>query len=178
MKSFFVREGFSYLPASPRYLQLYSVGMEAYFNLIRGAKASGDYDYVIVDTDGGFGNVKATLFSIADRAVIVSRSSPEGDARLAMLHEILDSDSNKDQVLYARNFVEQAPQEFSGISSGSGEDNIFSEKAAGSLTAGKTPDKSIAIEKTAEPRSLADLGKIGGIRELALRILSLPEVTA
>ena len=54
MKRFISREGFSYLPASPRYLQLYNVGMDAYFNLIRGAKASGEYDFIIVDADNSF----------------------------------------------------------------------------------------------------------------------------
>ena len=53
MKRFISREGFAYLPASPRYLQLYNVGMDAYFNLIRGAKASGEYDFIIVDRSGG-----------------------------------------------------------------------------------------------------------------------------
>ena len=104
MKGFILKEGFYYLPEFPRYLQLYNIGMDAYFNLIRGAKASGDYDYIIVDTDNSFNDVKATLFSIADRAVIVSRPGLEGDARLAMLHRILDSDNNTDQVLYARRF--------------------------------------------------------------------------
>ena len=172
MKNFFVREGFAYLPASPRYLQFYNIGMDAYFNLIRGAKASGDYDYVIVDTDSGFGNIKANLFSIADRAVIVSRSGLEGDARLALLHEMLDSESNTDQILYVRNFVEDSSED----SFGAGKEQLFPEKAAGLLTAGGEQDISVAIEKGAEPRSLADLTKIVGIWELTVRILSLPEV--
>lgn len=158
MKRFIYREGFAYIPESPRYLQLYNVGMEAYFNLIRGAKESGDFDYIIVDTDSGFGNVKATLFSIADRAIVVSRAGAEGDARLENLHDILDSESNADQVLYARNFVEQPLNGFSAA-----------EGIQGS---------SIDIEKSAEPRTIGDLGKIRGIRELALKIIALPEVSA
>ena len=177
MKRFISREGFAYLPASPRYLQLYNVGMDAYFNLIRGAKASGEYDFIIVDADNSFGNVKATLFSIADRAVIVSRSGPEENARLAVLHEILDSESNTDQVLYVRNFAEEPARGALGTVSGSGRDQHFIKKKAGQLPAAERQEPSIVIEKNTTPGNLADLGRIEGIRELAVRIVSLPEVS-
>ena len=176
MKGFILKEGFYYLPEFPRYLQLYNIGMDAYFNLIRGAKASGDYDYIIVDTDNSFNDVKATLFSIADRAVIVSRPGLEGDARLAMLHRILDSDSNTDQVLYARNFVEKPVNGSSENASGSERDRVSSTVNNGQMPARGKQDTSIVIEKTAEPRNLADLSKIRGIRILAVMIASLPKI--
>ena len=177
MKRFISREGFAYLPASPRYLQLYNVGMDAYFNLIRGAKASGEYDFIIVDTDNSFGNVKATLFSIADRAVIVSRSGPEENARLAVLHEILDSESNTDQVLYVRNFAEEPFRESSENNFGSRRGKPALKKKNVHEPAAEEQETSAVIERTAELRSLADLSKIAGIRELAVRIISLPEVS-
>ena len=177
MKRFISREGFAYLPASPRYLQLYNVGMDAYFNLIRGAKASGEYDFIIVDADNSFGNVKATLFSIADRAVIVSRSGPEENARLAVLHEILDSESNTGQVLYVRNFAEEPFRESSENNFGSRRGEPALKKKNVHEPAGEEQETSAVIERTAELRSLADLSKIAGIRELAVRIISLPEVS-
>ena len=177
MKRFISREGFAYLPASPRYLQLYNVGMDAYFNLIRGAKASGEYDFIIVDADNSFGNVKATLFSIADRAVIVSRSGPEENARLAVLHEILDSESNTGQVLYVRNFAEESFRESSENNFGSRRGKPALKKKNVHEPAGEEQETSAVIERTAELRSLADLSKIAGIRELAVRIISLPEVS-
>ena len=177
MKRFISREGFAYLPASPRYLQLYNVGMDAYFNLIRGAKASGEYDFIIVDTDNSFGNVKATLFSIADRAVIVSRSGPEENARLAVLHEILDSESNTDQVLYVRNFAEEPFRESSENNFGSRRGEPALKKKNVHKPAGEEQETSAVIERTAELRCLADLSRIAGIRELAVRIVSLPEVS-
>ena len=177
MKRFISREGFAYLPASPRYLQLYNVGMDAYFNLIRGAKASGEYDFIIVDTDNSFGNVKATLFSIADRAVIVSRSGPEENARLAVLHEILDSESNTGQVLYVRNFAEESFRESSENNFGSRRGKPALKKKNVHEPAGEEQETSAVIERTAELRCLADLSKIAGIRELAVRIISLPEVS-
>ena len=177
MKRFISREGFAYLPASPRYLQLYNVGMDAYFNLIRGAKASGEYDFIIVDADNSFGNVKATLFSIADRAVIVSRSGPEENARLAVLHEILDSESNTGQVLYVRNFAEEPFRESSENNFGSRRGEPALKKKNVHEPAGEEQETSAVIERTAELRCLADLSKIAGIRELAVRIISLPEVS-
>ena len=177
MKRFISREGFAYLPASPRYLQLYNVGMDAYFNLIRGAKASGEYDFIIVDADNSFGNVKATLFSIADRDVIVSRSGPEENARLAVLHEILDSESNTGQVLYVRNFAEESFRESSENNFGSRRGEPALKKKNVHKPAGEEQETSAVIERTAELRSLADLSKIAGIRELAVRIISLPEVS-
>ena len=177
MKRFISREGFAYLPASPRYLQLYNVGMDAYFNLIRGAKASGEYDFIIVDADNSFGNVKATLFSIADRAVIVSRSGPEENARLAVLHEILDSESNTGQVLYVRNFAEESFRESPENNFGSRRGEPALKKKNVHEPAGEEQETSAVIERTAELRCLADLSKIAGIRELAVRIISLPEVS-
>ena len=177
MKRFISREGFAYLPASPRYLQLYNVGMDAYFNLIRGAKASGEYDFIVVDTDNSFGNVKATLFSIADRAVIVSRSGPEENARLAVLHEILDSESNTGQVLYVRNFAEESFRESPENNFGSRRGEPALKKKNVHKPAGEEQETSAVIERTAELRCLADLSKIAGIRELAVRIISLPEVS-
>lgn len=69
------REGFSYLP--PFRVPLLSLGLNysVFERIARAARDSGDYDYVIVDTDTTFDEDKAHMMNIADRVVIVTRQT-------------------------------------------------------------------------------------------------------
>lgn len=69
------QENFYYLP--PFKAALMSLGLEykVYEKIILSAKKSGDYDFIIVDTDSTFDEDKATLLNIADKVVIVTNQS-------------------------------------------------------------------------------------------------------
>lgn len=66
------REAFSYLP--PFKAPLVSLGLpySIYADIAGSAKASGLYDYVVVDADSAFDEEKARLLNMADRVLVVT----------------------------------------------------------------------------------------------------------
>ena len=69
------KEGFSYLP--PFKMSLLSLGLdyEIFTRIALEARASGDYDYVVVDADTAFDENKAQLLDLSDKVVIVTRQT-------------------------------------------------------------------------------------------------------
>lgn len=65
-------EGFDYFP--PFGASLSSVGLDfnIYESLIKSAKASKDYDVIIVDTDNTFDYAKASLITMANKVIVVT----------------------------------------------------------------------------------------------------------
>jgi hypothetical protein len=76
-----------------------------------------------------------------------------------------------------RNFAEEPFRESSENNFGSRRGEPALKKKNVHKPAGEEQETSAVIERTAELRCLADLSKIAGIRELAVRIVSLPEVS-
>lgn len=71
IKPYLRQEMFSYLPPFPVALNAAGLTLNNFLNLIKSARESGDYDYVIVDTDSVFDDFKAALFNLADRVFLV-----------------------------------------------------------------------------------------------------------
>ena len=69
------KELFSYLP--PFKAALMSLGLQysVYEKIIRSAKKSGEYDFIIVDADIAFDEDKANLINMADKVVVVVNQS-------------------------------------------------------------------------------------------------------
>lgn len=69
------KEGFSYLP--PFKMSLLSLGLdyEIFTRIAEEARASGDYDYVVVDADSAFDENKAKLLDLSDKVVIVTKQN-------------------------------------------------------------------------------------------------------
>lgn len=69
------KEIFNYIP--PFKASLMSLGLQysIYEKIIISAKKSGDYDFVVVDTDVTFDEDKASLLNIADKVLIVTKQS-------------------------------------------------------------------------------------------------------
>ena len=69
------RESFSYLP--PFRMSLLSLGLDSsvFRRIARGARDSGDYDYIVIDGDNVFDEEKTRLMDLADRVVIVTRQT-------------------------------------------------------------------------------------------------------
>lgn len=63
-------EGFDYLPPLRGGLAAFCVEFSFFADFIELAAKSGDYDYVVVDTDGVFNEEKAKLIGLADRVVM------------------------------------------------------------------------------------------------------------
>lgn len=66
------KESFSYIP--PFKAAIMSLGLQylIYEKIAMSAKKSGDYDYIIIDSDASFNEDKAQLISVADKVVIVT----------------------------------------------------------------------------------------------------------
>lgn len=69
------RERFAYLP--PFKAALISLGLpySVYEKIAVGAKKSGDFDFIVIDSDAAFDDDKARLLKIADRVLIVTDQS-------------------------------------------------------------------------------------------------------
>lgn len=69
------KELFRYLP--PFKAALMSMGLQysVYEKLVRSAKESGEYDFIIVDADVAFDEDKASLISLADKVMVVTNQS-------------------------------------------------------------------------------------------------------
>lgn len=69
------KELFSYLPPFKGALMSLGLQYSLYEKIILSAKASGDYDFIVVDADVTFDEDKARLFSIADKVVVVTNQT-------------------------------------------------------------------------------------------------------
>ena len=66
------KEHFFYLPAFKAALMSLGLDYSLYLKLVLGAKASGEYDYIVVDVESGFDEYKAQLIDAADKVVVVT----------------------------------------------------------------------------------------------------------
>ena len=69
------KELITYLPPFKASLMSLGLSYSVYERLARSAKQSGDFDYIIVDSDSEFDEEKAALIDAADRVVIVTKQS-------------------------------------------------------------------------------------------------------
>lgn len=68
-------ESFSYLPAFKASLMSVGLQYEVFERIAKAAKQSGDYDFVILDTDVAFDEAKANMLSLADKVVVVTKQT-------------------------------------------------------------------------------------------------------
>jgi cellulose biosynthesis protein BcsQ len=71
IKHYVRNEKFDYVPPFPSAIFGSDINLDSYNALITSAKASNEYDYIIVDTDSSLNEEKTKLLSLADKAVIL-----------------------------------------------------------------------------------------------------------
>lgn len=69
------KEQFSYVPPFKAALMSLGLSYSVYKKIALSAKASGEYDYIIIDTDTAFDEEKAELIGISDKVVIVTEQT-------------------------------------------------------------------------------------------------------
>lgn len=69
------KELFSYLPPFKAALMSLGLNFSVYEKIIVSAKKSGDYDFIVVDTDAAFDEEKAALLNMADKVVVVIKQT-------------------------------------------------------------------------------------------------------
>lgn len=68
-------EGFSYLPPFKAALISLGIKFSIYEKIISSAKQSGDYDYIIVDSDASFDENNVELLNLADKVIVVTEQT-------------------------------------------------------------------------------------------------------
>lgn len=69
------KEIFSYLPPFKAALMSLGIQYSVFREIIKAAKKSGDYDFIVVDADVSFDEDKAELINIADKVVVVTKQN-------------------------------------------------------------------------------------------------------
>lgn len=85
MRPLLRNEGFDYLPPFPVALASAGLSFRLFAALASAAKRSGEYDYVVVDTDTVFDGDKASLITQADRVLMVLRQTKRDVFAMNML---------------------------------------------------------------------------------------------
>lgn len=91
LKDFIESDLIDCLPALKTGLGAYGVELGAYRRLAEDARDSGDYDYVIVDTDSSFDAEKLALFQISDVVAIPVVADVEATAKIERFRSSIDA---------------------------------------------------------------------------------------
>lgn len=82
LRSYIASDDFDYLPAVKSGLLAFDLTLQLFVDFIEGAKRSGQYDYVVVDTDASFGLEKLQLLNVADSVVVCVEQGPRALAKV------------------------------------------------------------------------------------------------
>lgn len=154
LKQFFARDdggrGFSYLPPAANSLSSAGGNLSALYKLCSAARASGDFDYVIVDVDSAYTNAKGMLMSEADKVLLVYEQDKVSAFKMDKLQKNV-SCSDTEKYIFVCNKYKPAKM------------NYFLSKKFIS-TAEVEADKDFPEYKVSQ------LGKSEGIKKLALTL--------
>lgn len=96
MNSEIRKEQFNYFPPLPTLRHLVDISENAYIQLIKTAKASGDYDNIVVDMGDELSAGNLQLLDLSSKVIILSGQSSDSAFKLkAMLHNISCGDREK-----------------------------------------------------------------------------------
>lgn len=105
IKPFIRNEGFYYIPPLKSSLISLGISPKIFEKIGLLAKKSGDYDYIIFDTDSIFDGRKVSLMNIADKVIIVTkqnRASVNGTNKLA---KNIDGINNDKYIFICNDFI-------------------------------------------------------------------------
>ena len=69
------KEVFSYIPPFKAAIMSVRLSKDIYMDIAVSAKKSGEYDYIVVDTDSVFDEFKADLLNVADKVIFVTKQN-------------------------------------------------------------------------------------------------------
>ncbi len=97
-------EMFNYLP--PLKTSMVSLGItpELYFGLIKSAKESHDYDFIVIDADSIFNEEKAKLVDLADKVIIVTNQNAGSVAATNVLISNINKINDEKYIYICNNF--------------------------------------------------------------------------
>lgn len=91
------KEKFTYMPPLKGALMAYGINdISLYGKIAMSAKASGEFDYIIIDADSIFDNSKADMMNIADKVIFVIEHTPQAAyAANILVNNISNIDAGK-----------------------------------------------------------------------------------
>lgn len=144
-------EGFDYLPPFGVAASSVGISIDMLVKLAEGARASGDYDFVVVDVDSAYTDEKAELMSLADKVILVLLQDRLSASKMeTLLNNACCNDGNK--FIYVQNRNE--PERKSYIE----KKYMISQR--------------IDEEKNLAEYSAAELGKMSSFQTLAINLIS------
>lgn len=144
-------EGFTYLPPFSR--SILSIGLDSkiYNRFIAAAKATKDYDYIVVDTDLNLDETKAEMVQNADKVIINVLQDAYSTYKTEYLVRNMDCRNNEKYLFVCNKFRRDVDNEY--MASGIGQQFILTEYV-----------EEVPLHKIHSLDSFADLS---GIRNLA-----------
>ena len=99
-------EIFSYLPPFKAALMSLGMSVDIYSTLAAAARKSGDFDFVVIDTDSVFDNKKAKLLSMADKVIFVTNQNKMSVMATNVLAENINGINSEKYFYICNNFEE------------------------------------------------------------------------
>lgn len=97
-------EGFDYLPPFSASLSSLNINFSIYENIVKSAKATKEYDVIVVDTDTAFDHAKASLITVADKVIIVTKQSRASVNATNMLLKNMNCNDNEKYLFICNDF--------------------------------------------------------------------------
>lgn len=101
------KEQFNYLPPFKAALMSLGLNYSLYEKVIKSAKKSLDFDYIIVDADSTFDEDKANLFSLADKVIIVTEQTASAVYSTNVLVSNVAGMNNEKYIFVCNNFKKE-----------------------------------------------------------------------
>ncbi len=107
------RERFDYLPPFGAALSSLNIPYSFYTDFARGAKSSGDYDVIVVDSDSVFDNDKAAMASEADKVFMITDQTRKAVFAMKLLMQNMNCRDNEKYYFICNKYQKDKPDAFS-----------------------------------------------------------------
>ncbi len=101
------KEEFNYLPPFKAALMSLGLSYSVYEKIISSAKKSGDYDFIIVDADTTFDEMKATFFDLANKVMVITKQTKVSVVSTNILVSNINGSSAEKYVFICNDFVKE-----------------------------------------------------------------------
>lgn len=95
IKKQFRREKFDYMPPFKAALMSFGIDYRIFGSIAKYAKESGDYDYIIIDADNIFDEVKANMMNLADYVLVVTEATEKSSFETNLLVSNINNSSSR-----------------------------------------------------------------------------------
>lgn len=109
VRAFIRTEGFSFLPPLPAAAELLQISPETYRKLAEQAKESGEYDYIVVDTENVCSVSASALIARSDCVLIIMRQDEISVEKTKILEQNMDC-SDKEKFMFVCNCYDTAQE--------------------------------------------------------------------